>query len=108
MTQNRLRRQLRDGETTFGLWVTLESPTVTEIAALLGVDWICIDMEHGHLDFREVMEHLRAARGMDLTPLVRVPEVRQDPVKRALDMGAQGVLLPLVRGPADVEPGFQS
>jgi 2-keto-3-deoxy-L-rhamnonate aldolase RhmA len=105
--QNRLREQLRRRESTLGMWVTMESPTVTEIAAALGLDWICIDMEHGHQDFREVMEHLRAARGTLLTPLVRVPDFRQDLVKRALDMGAGGVLLPLVRSAADAELGFQ-
>ena len=104
---NRLREQLRRRESTLGLRVTMESPTVTEIAAALGLDWICIDMEHGHQDFREVMEHLRAARGTQMTPLVRVPDIRQDLVKRALDMGAGGVLLPLVRSAADVELGFQ-
>jgi 2-keto-3-deoxy-L-rhamnonate aldolase RhmA len=107
MLHNRLREKLRAGETTCGLWVTLESPTVTEIAARLGLDWICIDMEHGHQDCREVMDHLRAARGSGLTALVRVPGIRQDLIKRPLDMGADGLLLPLVRGAADVEEGFR-
>jgi 2-keto-3-deoxy-L-rhamnonate aldolase RhmA len=107
MLANRLIRQLRAGETTYGLWVTLESPAVTEIAALLGMDWICIDMEHGHLGFREVLEHLRAARGYELTTLVRVPAVREDLVKRALDIGAHGVLLPQVQGTADMELAFR-
>jgi 2-keto-3-deoxy-L-rhamnonate aldolase RhmA len=103
-----LRHRLRAGETTFGLWVTLESPTVTEIAAELGLDWICVDTEHGHLDFREVMEHLRAAAGSGLSVLVRVSDIHLDLIKRALDMGAQGLLLPLVRSAADVERGFQA
>jgi 2-dehydro-3-deoxyglucarate aldolase len=106
MPENRLRERLRKQETSYGLWVTLESPSVTEIAVMLGLDWVCIDMEHGHLGFREVMEHVRAVRGSSTTPLVRVPEIGQSSIKRALDIGAHGVLLPLVRGREDVERGM--
>jgi 2-keto-3-deoxy-L-rhamnonate aldolase RhmA len=102
-----LKARLRAGEATRGLWVTLESPTITEIAVMLGLDWIVVDTEHGHLDYGEVMGHLRAARGTDTAVLVRVPDIHQDLVKRALDMGADGVLLPLVRSAADVERGFR-
>jgi 2-keto-3-deoxy-L-rhamnonate aldolase RhmA len=97
MIRNRLRQRLRDHQTTYGLWVTVESPTITEIAVALGLDWICIDTEHGHLDYREIMEHLRAARGSDTSVLVRVPELQMSAVKRVLDMGAHGVILPYAR-----------
>jgi 2-keto-3-deoxy-L-rhamnonate aldolase RhmA len=105
--RNPLRERLQAKEPACGLWVTLESPSVTEIAAELGLDWICIDTEHGHLDYDEVMGHLRAAQGTGLAALVRLPEIRHDLVKRALDMGAHGVFLPLVRSAADVEAGFR-
>jgi 2-keto-3-deoxy-L-rhamnonate aldolase RhmA len=104
--QNRLRSRLRSGGPTLGMWVTLESPTITEIAVALGLDWIVVDTEHGHLDCREVMDHLRAARGTDTAVLVRVPDIQEDLIKRPLDMGAHGILLPLVRSAADVERGF--
>lgn len=106
MPANQLRERLRMQETSYGLWVTLESPTITEIAVTLGLDWVCIDMEHGHLGFREVLEHVRAVRGSATTALVRVPEIGQSCVKRALDLGAHGVLLPLVRGREGVEQGM--
>ncbi len=107
MIVNKLRARLRGQETSYGLWVTLESPAITEIAAALGVDWVCVDMEHGHLGWREAAEHLRAVRGSETSVLVRVPEVTRDTVKRALDLGAQGVLLPLVRTGDDVERGLR-
>src|SRR3954454_21201461 len=102
MLPNPLRERLRRQETSYGLWVTLESPSITEIAVTLGLDWICIDMEHGHLGYREVMEHLRAVRGTETAAVVRVPEIDRSSIKRALDLGAHGVLLPLVRGPEDL------
>jgi 2-dehydro-3-deoxyglucarate aldolase/4-hydroxy-2-oxoheptanedioate aldolase len=102
-TANQLKAKLARGETALGLWVTLEAPTVTEIAALLGLDWVVIDTEHGHLDFKEVVEHLRAVRGSATTPLVRVPEVSRGVIKRVLDLGAHGVIVPQVETAADVE-----
>jgi 2-keto-3-deoxy-L-rhamnonate aldolase RhmA len=107
MATNPLRARLKRDETTLGLWVTLESPTVTEIAVTLGLDWVCVDLEHGHLDWREAMEHVRVVRGSHTAALVRVPEIDRSPIKRALDLGADGVLLPLIRGPEDLERGMR-
>lgn len=105
--QNRLRKILKEGRTTYGLWVTIESPTITEIAVTLGLDWVCVDMEHGHLDYREVMEHLRVARGSETSVIVRVPEIQLSAVKRTLDMGAQGLILPYVESREDLETGMR-
>ena len=103
---NPLRKVLRAQRPALGLWVTLESATVTEIAAELGVDWVCIDMEHGSLGYRDVVDHLRAAKGSDLAVLVRVPTSAVDTIKRALDLGAHGVLLPLIREPDELRRAF--
>ncbi|MBN9120636.1 MAG: hypothetical protein J0I06_16035 [Planctomycetes bacterium] len=46
-----LRRTLAADQPAFGLWVTLDSPAVTEMAVALGLDWVVIDAEHGHLDW---------------------------------------------------------
>lgn len=103
---NPLRARLKAKKETVGLWVTLESATATEIAAELGLDWVCVDMEHGSLDFRDVLDHLRAARGSDLAVLVRVPTASVDKIKRALDLGAHGVLLPLIRTADELDEAF--
>jgi 2-keto-3-deoxy-L-rhamnonate aldolase RhmA len=103
----RLRRKLKAKEPLYGLWCTLEAPSIPEIATTLGLDWVCVDMEHGHLDWREVMEHVRAVRGSETAVFVRVPELQQSAVKRALDIGAHGVLLPLVRTRAELELGMR-
>lgn len=106
MARNVLRESLKAKNACYGLWVTMECPTLTEIACTLGMDWVCVDMEHGHLDYREVMEHLRAARGSQTSVLVRVPTIHEA-VKRVLDMGAHGVFLPLVRSRDDLERGMR-
>ncbi len=104
--KNTLRRRLRDRQATYGLWITVETPTVTEAAVALGLDWVCIDMEHGHQDFHEVMNHLRVVRGSETSAIVRVPGIEMSYVKRALDMGAHGVVVPYAQDHAEVEKAF--
>src|ERR1700742_5081634 len=88
------KRKLTGSRNVHGLWVTLESPSVTEMAVALGLDWIVIDAEHGHLDWKEIVEHLRATVRSETVALVRVAECNVGLIKRALDIGADGVVIP--------------
>ncbi len=90
----KLRSKLAADQPVHGLWITLESPSITEIAVALGLDWIVIDAEHGHLDWKEIVEHIRAAVRSDTVVLVRVAESNIGLIKRALDIGADGVVIP--------------
>jgi 2-keto-3-deoxy-L-rhamnonate aldolase RhmA len=92
----RFRRKLAAGEPVFGLWITLESPSIAEMAASLGLDWIVIDAEHGHLDWKEIVEHLRAVVRSETVALVRLAELNGGAIKRALDIGADGIVIPWV------------
>jgi 2-keto-3-deoxy-L-rhamnonate aldolase RhmA len=98
-----LRARLAANETAYGLWVTSEAAAVTEVAAVLGLDWICIDMEHGYLNFKDIQGHLAAARGSQLSVFVRPPTQALEPIKRALDVGAHGLIVPLINNVAEVE-----
>lgn len=91
-----LRQKLASDKPVHGLWVTLEAPTVTEIAVALGLDWVVIDAEHGHLDWKEIVEHLRATVRSQTVALVRVASLDSSLIKRALDIGADGVVIPWV------------
>ncbi len=90
----KLRAHLAAGGPTYGLWVTLESASITEMAVALGLDWVVIDAEHGHLDWKEILEHVRATVRSDTVALVRLAELNGGLIKRALDIGADGVVLP--------------
>jgi len=92
----KLRAKLANDQPVFGLWVTLESASITEMAVALGVDWVVIDAEHGHLDWKDIVEHLRATVRSDTVALVRVAECNVGLIKRALDIGADGVVVPWV------------
>ena len=89
-----LRRKLAADQPVLGLWVTLEAPSITEIAVALGLDWVVIDAEHGHLDWKEIVEHLRAGVRSQTVLLVRIAELNGALIKRALDLGADGVVIP--------------
>jgi 2-keto-3-deoxy-L-rhamnonate aldolase RhmA len=92
----RLRQKLSAGEAVYGLWVTLESASVTEMAVGLGLDWVVVDAEHGHLDWKDVLEHVRATVRSETVALVRVAELERGLFKRVLDIGADGVVVPWV------------
>jgi phosphoglycerate dehydrogenase-like enzyme/2-keto-3-deoxy-L-rhamnonate aldolase RhmA len=92
----KLRRAWAADQPTFGLWITLESPGITEMAVALGLDWVVIDAEHGHLDWKEIAEHLRATVRSETVALVRIAELNVGLIKRALDIGADGIVVPWV------------
>ncbi len=92
----RFRSKLAAGDPVYGLWVTLESATITEIAAALDLDWVVVDAEHGHLDWKDINEHIRAGLRSHTVVLVRIAERSTALTKRCLDIGADGVVVPWV------------
>lgn len=105
---NPLLPKLADQKATTGIWVSLESPSICEVAIALNLDWVVIDMEHGHLGLHQVMAHVRAFRGSETCVLVRVPNHESSAIKRVLDMGAHGVLLPLIRARSDLDRAMRT
>jgi 2-keto-3-deoxy-L-rhamnonate aldolase RhmA len=98
----KLRAKLAKGKPVHGMWITLEAPSLTEIGVALGLDWIVIDAEHGHLDWKEIVEHLRAAARSDTVMLVRITEDNPGLIKRTLDLGADGIVVPHVETAAQL------
>jgi 2-keto-3-deoxy-L-rhamnonate aldolase RhmA len=101
-----LRQKLAADETVFGLWVTLESPSITEMAVALGLDWVVIDAEHGHLDWKEIVEHVRAAVRSETVVLVRIAELNGALIKRVLDIGADGIVIPWIETADQLQQAF--
>jgi 2-keto-3-deoxy-L-rhamnonate aldolase RhmA len=91
-----MRQKLAANEAVYGLWVTLDSASITEMGVALGLDWIVIDAEHGHLDWHEILEHVRVAVRSQTVVLVRVAELNGGLIKRVLDIGADGVVIPWI------------
>ncbi len=90
-----LRARLRGGELMFGTMLTLPEPAVAEILADVGFDWLFVDAEHGPLETAELAGILRAA-SRRVPCIVRVAAAAEVPIKKALDLGAAGVIAPQV------------
>ena len=103
----KLRQKLAADEPVYGLWVTLESASITEMAVALGLDWVVVDAEHGQLDWRDILEHIRATVRSDTVVLVRLAEVNIGLIKRALDIGADGVVVPWIESVNQLESAIR-
>jgi 2-keto-3-deoxy-L-rhamnonate aldolase RhmA len=100
---NLVREKARRGEATLGCFVGLGSPSVVELLGHAGVDWLVLETEHNGIDSAEVEHLLRAANTTQAVPIVRVPSAEQVYIQRALDLGAMGVMVPMVRSAAEAE-----
>jgi 2-keto-3-deoxy-L-rhamnonate aldolase RhmA len=90
------RAKLRADEPVYGLWSTLASPSITEMAVDARLDWVAIDAEHGSFDWYDVECHVRAASRSDTVLFLRVAQLDIGLFKRALDIGADAVAVPFI------------
>ncbi|MEM1610186.1 MAG: aldolase/citrate lyase family protein [Sulfolobales archaeon] len=93
---NRLVEKALKGEVLFGTWITINSPEVPEAISTLPIDWVVIDMEHAPLDIYDVELLLMGLKGSGVAGIVRVPWNDPVHIKRVLDVGAHGILVPWV------------
>lgn len=101
--RNALKRRLTAGEQTYGVWMTLESPIVPELLSTLDFDWFVFDTEHSPLDIYQVQTLMQAMRGGKVTPIVRVVWNDLVAIKRALDIGAYGIVVPWINNKKEAE-----
>ncbi|MDX9957396.1 MAG: aldolase/citrate lyase family protein [Spirochaetia bacterium] len=94
--ENNTKTSLLAGKTCYGTFQSIASSTVSEILAHRGFDWILVDMEHGAMDLETAGDMLAAIDRGGPTPLVRVQWNDQAAIKRVLDAGALGVMIPMV------------
>jgi 2-dehydro-3-deoxyglucarate aldolase/4-hydroxy-2-oxoheptanedioate aldolase len=101
---NRIRAKLAEGRTVVGtMLVELRQPSVMTLLVSAGLDFVLIDNEHGPFSVETIADLSRAARDAGITPIVRIPELTYAHVTQALDGGAQGIMLPRVTEPGQVE-----
>lgn len=98
---NQLKRALADGKTVFGLLNSIPSPLLVEMIGYAGFDFVILDMEHVCLNPETLENMVRAAECAGVTSLVRVPSAAPEVILRALDCGAQGIVVPHVRTAAE-------
>lgn len=104
---NRLKQILRNGTPALGTWIGCTDPYYVELMADVGFDWLVIDMEHFPLSLGNLRTILMACKGSISVPIVRVSSNARDCIQPALDLGAQGVMVPMVNSSADAERAVQ-
>ena len=106
---NRLRQALSSKTaTTFGAWQTLPGGNLSRVIARAGFDWVCIDCEHGNIGDNEMHESVAAVASCGPSPIVRIAANEGWMVKRALDSGAHGIVVPLLRTAEDARSLVQA
>lgn len=103
MINNSVRRALLNREITIGSWIQIGHAASPEILANVGYDWIGFDCEHSDIDIVVFSSLMRGAFGRGSAPFVRVKENDALNIRQALDMGACGVIVPLINNPEEAQ-----
>jgi 4-hydroxy-2-oxoheptanedioate aldolase len=96
MKTNLVKRKLQQGEPTFGTWLSFGNLYAARILARMGWDWLTLDLEHAAIDWSQAAAVFAAVADAGCVPLVRVPEGSHHYIKRVLDAGAMGIVVPMV------------
>lgn len=106
---NALLRMLEAGEVPLGIQCFTANHALIEVIGLTGFDFVMLDTEHSPANPRAIEDAIRAADGVGLVPVVRVPSADDEPaIRRSLEAGAQGLFVPMVKTAADVERVFDA
>src|SRR5579864_7631341 len=103
MRANPVKKALKAGQPAIGTWLSLGSITAARFMARSGFMWLTVDIEHTLVDWETATHMFASIADAGCTPLARVPANRHDHIKRVLDNGAQGVVVPMVNSRAEAE-----
>jgi len=98
-----LKSKLRNRELTIGSWLTLGHTSIAEIMAKAGFDWLTVDMEHSAITLHQAQQLIQVIELGGCVPLVRVGVNDANLIKRVMDCGAHGVIVPMINTREDAE-----
>jgi 4-hydroxy-2-oxoheptanedioate aldolase len=104
----RLRAKLESGEPVFGLWAGIPSSYTAELAALAGYDYVCVDLQHGLSTEATLVSMFQAVQAGGSAPMARLAWNEPWLIMRALDLGAAGVILPLIDNAGEAARGVEA
>lgn len=96
MPKNRFKAGLAAGNPQYGLWLGIPDPSVAEMLAGAGFDWLVVDHEHGAFELRDIISHLQAMAPYDVAPIVRPVDDNPALLKKLCDIGAQSFIVPMI------------
>ena len=103
VTTDQVHARLASGEAAFAAWLTLESPAAAEITASAGFDAVVVDLQHGHATLEDLPHLLAAIERTPAFPFIRASWNDPAELMRALDLGARGVICPMVGSRTEAE-----
>jgi 2-dehydro-3-deoxyglucarate aldolase len=92
-----IRKKLSNGGTSIGSWMQIPHPAIAEIMGQSNYDWVAVDMEHGAISVHQLPDLFRALELGNTLPLVRLAHGHFKDCKQALDAGAGGVIVPMIK-----------
>ena len=98
-----LKQKIAQSAVTIGSWITLGHTAIAEIMATAGFDWLVLDMEHSVLELSEVQTIIQVLDGKQCPAIVRLTSNHPDQIKRVMDAGATGVMVPMIKSAADAK-----
>lgn len=108
MNEKSLKYRLRSGQLMLGSWITIDNEIVAEIMARQGFDWLAVDIEHSAIELAMVQRLVRTIELNGCLPLVRVGKNDANLIKRVMDTGAHGVIVPMVNTAEDARRAVES
>jgi len=103
-----LKNLIKSRKLTFGSWITLREPAVVEMLSRAGFDWLVVDMEHSAITLDIAQDLIRVIELSGVAPLVRIGANDPIIIKRVMDAGAHGVIVPMVSSRSDAERAISS
>lgn len=98
-----LKNKLQTGQLTVGSWITLGHPAIAEIYANAGFDWLVVDLEHSTISIEQAGDLIRVIDLAGSSPLVRLTSNNVEQIKRVMDAGAHGIVVPNVNSREEAE-----
>ncbi|MGD8777296.1 MAG: aldolase/citrate lyase family protein [Syntrophobacterales bacterium] len=108
MPSKSLKSKLAKCQVTLGSWITLAHPAIAEIMSGSGFDWLAVDLEHSVITIREAEELIRVIALSGVWPLVRLSANDPVQIKRVMDAGAHGVIVPMVNSTSDAKQAVEA
>ena len=106
MKEVSFRRKLLNGDLLVGTILTLPSPEITEIFCQSGFDWLFVDLEHSALSIKDAQAILQSAT-REVSCVIRVPTISEVEIKKALDVGPSGIIIPQVKTAEEAKLAIQ-
>lgn len=103
MRPNTAKQKLRQGQPAIGGWLGIPSSMSAEVMANQGFDWLCVDTQHGAIDFSTAFPMIQAISNTPTMPFVRVPWNEPSIIMKYLDAGAYGIIVPMIETKEDAE-----